>query len=395
MSSIGGPNIVDNGLVTLLDVANIKSFRGEPTVNLVISPKTITTGYATTVPTRTNNVLLNFDNTFTAGIISGSGFFAYVSAPTTNGNRYTTSWYVKAGTNTTAFFSWGGAHQGNRTNFTFNLLTGEISSLTLASGEAYGADNIGNDWWRVWYSSTLSSGNNYYPQLNNGSGTMYVGALQIENKPYSTPFVNGTRGSTVATGGGLFDMTYNSTNGQLFGTTYDSNNLGSLDFDGTDDYYTITQPAITTSPNSWTISLWMNPGNQSSRFITPQSNGIDQYLIYNPTNQGVQINVATSADTNERRRSMSVNTVPLNKWTFLTISLDNLTIKMYSNGILRNTFTETLSIANWTTNWVVGQRGNSTFWYLGKMSNLMVYNRSLSNDEVLQNYNSTKGRFGL
>lgn len=395
MSAFGGPNIVDNGLVTLLDVANIKSFKGEPTVNIAAEN-------------------IGFSN-MTQGGISYSfvgiedGWRKYAITGTGNSNTYPYTFNILLSTILVS----------TRTSFSFKYKTNVESKYV-----SFGDPRMVNIFYAVGRTTTNIQENDYrigkLENVSPASGTeiqsqpiyflsrpiegtvfnpstdfLYFKDVQAERLPYATPFVNGTRGSTVATGGGLFDMTYNTTNGQLFGTTYDSNNLGSLDFDGTDDYYTITQPAITTSPNSWTISLWMNPGNQSSRFITPQSNGIDQYLIYNPTNQGVQIRVATSADTNERTRSMSVNTVPLNKWTFLTISLDNLTIKMYSNGILRNTFTETLSIANWTANWVVGQRGNATNWYLGKMSNLMVYDRVLSDDEVLQNYNSTKGRFGL
>jgi len=36
MSAKGGPDIVTDGLVLALDAANIKSFRGEPTTNLLL-----------------------------------------------------------------------------------------------------------------------------------------------------------------------------------------------------------------------------------------------------------------------------------------------------------------------------------------------------------------------
>jgi hypothetical protein len=38
---------------------------------------------------------------------------------------------------------------------------------------------------------------------------------------------------------------------------------------------------------------------------------------------------------------------------------------------------------------------NSTDPLNGKIANTLLYNRSLSATEVLQNYNATKGRFGL
>jgi hypothetical protein len=381
MSAIGGPNIVEDGLVTLLDVANIKSFRGEPTVNLKTSAQDAHFNYSTGQYV--------FHGLETTGEFAG---WYKITATSTSVNRLIMGLNginTLANTIYTASIEW--ISPNNSLSFEVNGNQG-AGVPTLIPGQP-------NRYSRTFTKNASNGGQHFYLRSANGvvgsitNGIIYYRNIQWEQKPYVTAFTLTSRGSTVATGGGLFDMTYNTTNGQLFGTTYDSNNLGSLDFDGTDDYYIITQPNITTSPNQWTISLWMNPGNQSSRFLTPQSNGIDQYLTYDPVNQRVQIAVATSADTNERARSMSSNTVLRDKWTFLTISLDNLTIKMYSNGILRSTFTETLSIANWTANWVVGQRGNATNWYLGKMSNLMVHNRVLSDDEVLQNYNSTKFRY--
>jgi hypothetical protein len=34
-------------------------------------------------------------------------------------------------------------------------------------------------------------------------------------------------------------------------------------------------------------------------------------------------------------------------------------------------------------------------WTNGKISNFQIYNRALSDSEILQNYNSTKSRFGI
>ena len=34
-------------------------------------------------------------------------------------------------------------------------------------------------------------------------------------------------------------------------------------------------------------------------------------------------------------------------------------------------------------------------YFKGYISNVMIYNKALTADEVLQNYNATKGRFGL
>lgn len=146
-------------------------------------------GYASTIPTRVANSAANYDGTQTAATLTGSGWIAYTGASTLNGYRYRTSWYVKAGSGTTTVnFSWGGAHNGNRTGLVFNLQSGTFTSETIASGEERGSESLGNGWYRVWYTSTLWTGNQYYPAIDNGSGTLLLGGIKIEAmiSPYSS-----------------------------------------------------------------------------------------------------------------------------------------------------------------------------------------------------------------
>jgi hypothetical protein len=92
-----------------------------------------------------------------------------------------TSWYVKAGANTTTVsFGWGGAHNGNRTDLVFNLQTGTFTSSNIAAGEDRGSESLGNGWYRVWYTSTLWNGNAYFPQMNTGNGVVLLGGVKIE-----------------------------------------------------------------------------------------------------------------------------------------------------------------------------------------------------------------------
>jgi hypothetical protein len=45
---------------------------------------------------------------------------------------------------------------------------------------------------------------------------------------------------------------------------------------------------------------------------------------------------------------------------------------------------------------VIGRlNGTNGFFFVGNIYNTQIYNRALSAQEVLQNYNAAKGRFGL
>lgn len=71
-------------------------------------------------------------------------------------------------------------------------------------------------------------------------------------------------------------------------------------------------------------------------------------------------------------------------------------ITVYLNGV---------SVASGNVNYAVSQQSNlyvgfirssGALWYLnGRMSSILINNRSLSVNEVLQNYNVNKNRFGL
>lgn len=405
MAVSSGPKITKDGLVLYLDAANFESFRGEPTTNLAALPKNINYGYSSTISTRTNDQLKNFDGTMTAALISGTGWLAKISVSATNGNRYTTSWYVKAGTNTSATFGWGGAHNGNRTNITFNLITGNVTSLSLASGENYGVDDLKNGWWRVWYSSTLSTGGGYYPQLNNGNGSMYVGAIQIEEKSYATAFVEGSRGTTVATGGGWADMTNNGNHGELInGVSYDSGSLGALSFDGVNDRIEINNNELARiGTGNHTIMAWVNNDIVTEEdFIGTGgiSTGNVLLMIYSQAGGGSGgFRGHAWGSTGNSNTLDSPRAIGTGNWNLLVQRVEwGGNIDLFENGI--KTATKILvgsAPSSSASKFIIGARSTSTgnSHFDGKISNVMVFNRALTDSEIKQIYEATRARYGL
>jgi hypothetical protein len=77
----------------------------------------------------------------------------------------------------------------------------------------------------------------------------------------------------------------------------------------------------------------------------------------------------------------------LGEWTHITISINDKDIKIYINGKLDSQYSETIDIGDWSGNWVVGQRGNSTYWYNGLIDEVKIYNTALTPEEVLLDYN--------
>jgi hypothetical protein len=171
-------------------------------------------------------------------------------------------------------------------------------------------------------------------------------------------------------------------------------NLGkkgsAITFDGINDYFLLNQPNIQTSPNVFTVSGWIYPENQYARFITPTSNGIDQWVGYDATNQRLELVITEIADVNTRGQYSSIGSVPLNRWTHWAVSINDKEIRMYINGALNASYTEVIDIGTWNGGWNVGQRGNSTSWFKGKLDDLRVYNRILTANEILALYRTNE-----
>lgn len=86
-------------------------------------------------------------------------------------------------------------------------------------------------------------------------------------------------------------------------------------------------------------------------------------------------------------------------WNMLTGTWDGTTMKLYQNGVKQTnelTFTGgstgQLSALDSTT--VGGYFNVSQPWTNGKISSTMIYNRALTADEIKQNFNALRGRYG-
>jgi prepilin-type N-terminal cleavage/methylation domain-containing protein len=156
-----------------------------------------------------------------------------------------------------------------------------------------------------------------------------------------------------------------------------------LNLDGIDDYGNVSQPNSIYTPNNWTITGWIYPANQANgNIITPNSHGIDQWVGYDNTNQRLFIQITEIIDINNRTRYSTNNSVLLNQWTHIALNINDKNLKIYLNGNLNAEFNESINIGGWTGNWYIGQRGNSTRWYQGRIDDLRVYPYILTQTQI-------------
>jgi len=199
------------------------------------------------------------------------------------------------------------------------------------------------------------------------------------------------------------DLSGNRNNGTLTnGPTFSSANGGSIVFDGTNDYIECGNPSSLASiagTTNLTVSGWVNfseysgsSGPQSYSVVTNYGGYTNTiWLVENPGNALRFRVVVGGSDVWVSDTSIHL----LNAWYYFVGTYDGSNMKIYMNGSLKNTRaqTGTLSAANGTMR--IGAYEDGRYCLKGNVAQTQIYNRALSSQEVLQNYNASKSRFNL
>ena len=195
------------------------------------------------------------------------------------------------------------------------------------------------------------------------------------------------------------DLSGNGNNGALVnGVGYNSDNNGALTFDGVNDYIdcgnTSSLSAIGGTTNI-TVSGWAHytaygGGGQPYSVITVKGNPWT-WLLENPyytfrfriTAGGADVNIADTS------------THLLNIWYNVVGTYDGSNMRIYVNGVLKNTRAQTGTLATNATTAKIGTFQGTNYNLTGRVSNVSIYNRALTPQEIQQNFNATRGRYGI
>jgi prepilin-type N-terminal cleavage/methylation domain-containing protein len=214
----------------------------------------------------------------------------------------------------------------------------------------------------------------------------------------------GNPASYPGTGNTWFDLSGNNNNGTLInGVGFDSANGGALSLDGVDDYILAGRIPFTGNSNvslSW--GVWVYPQSSNGNIMSMSSS--------NP--QGAW-NMPPIAASNQRFRGkiwsnsyLFSSIYSLNNWYYIVFVWEySLTsfIRgqfLYVNGELQSSQTNINYSSSNLDNFIfLGQLNpgaDNTGMFNGKYGLFHIYvNKALTPEEVQQNFNATRGRFGL
>jgi hypothetical protein len=211
--------------------------------------------------------------------------------------------------------------------------------------------------------------------------------------------------SYPGTGTSIYDLSGLSNNGTLVSSpTFSKLNGGSLSFNGSS--YITRSSALNTGQN-FSVTAWIYPTALSGGgrnavignaypFLT--DNG--WYFCISNNNFGTFQSLMISLGQDNCIKISNSYVFQLNSWTHIavTVSGGGASIKLYANGVetsygFSGGSARTLVYTNNEFN--IGVRYSASEKFVGSISQVQIYNTTLTAAEIQQNYNATKNKYNI
>ena len=158
----------------------------------------------------------------------------------------------------------------------------------------------------------------------------------------------------------------------------------SLAFDGSNDHVTVANIGTL---SSITVEVWVYNtdsanGDRYAQIVSRGANGSgwdwSLYVIPGNTLRWVGPGVVY----------IDTNVIPLNTWTHIAVTCNNVQTKIYINGALITTQSTTTTMTNQTSSVMFGNDVSVSRPYKGRLSNVRIWNVIRTGSEITNNYNT-------
>ena len=209
--------------------------------------------------------------------------------------------------------------------------------------------------------------------------------------------------------GNANDISGNGNNGTNNGATLIADRFGNANsaynFDGINDLISIPDSNTLSITNNITMSAWVyvNSDNQNYHSIlSKRLNGNWSYNLslsyyFGPGGSPTEVNKVLSGRRNNSGAQLeykfSNEPVVFGQWLHITVKIENNVITFYKNGIdmgvnlYGNQFT--IPMINQAIGLTIGSNGDGGEWFNGKLDDIGIWNRALTDCEIQNLYTST------
>lgn len=201
-----------------------------------------------------------------------------------------------------------------------------------------------------------------------------------------------------------YDLSGNSNNGTLVnGVGYSSDNKGILTFDKANDTVGIIDQIQFERTDSFTLAaLFYSLDANNNQIINNENNSYRGYQFAIPISNQIYFNLR-STTSNRFQITTDSNTIDANKWYYAVVTYNGNSsasgANIYINGKIQNKNIVSDNLTGTTisgvTTYIGYRRPASNGPFNGNIAGVKIYNRELSAQEVRQNFESTRGRYGI
>jgi hypothetical protein len=173
------------------------------------------------------------------------------------------------------------------------------------------------------------------------------------------------------------------------GVGFTSSNNGSFIFDGTNDWINVPSDS-SFAFNNFTISAWFKSSDKSryNDIISRYSLGVVKVLFYSEITNG-----RLTFEVGSNRLIDTSSDIVNGFWNYVTARRSSGNLEVFINGIRSNFIVSTSNGFIDADRWRIGTTNASGDFANCNIAQIQMYNRALSQQEILQNFNATKGRY--
>ena len=271
------------------------------------------------------------------------------------------------------------------TGMTDGFLIGQVQGFT---GGRYLTGNI---YAMQIYQKALSAAEvlqNYEAQKSKFANTIVQQGLVL-NLDVGNPYSYGGAGTTV------YDVSNTALSWTTNNTTYNSDPIKYFSYNGSSSWL---QSSTSTAYDSQTITMecWCYPNTLSQEgFLFEKGSVNTQYSMFFESITNPNFVFRTMGTVSNQSLSFNVNTyLTVSAWNHIVCTYNGSSKISYVNGVQVANVAASGTLPTGQVNQYIG-RHTGGYFFNGRIAESRVYNIALSAAQVLQNYNATKGRFGL
>jgi hypothetical protein len=390
MSIIAATSIVTSGLVFCIDPSNKKSYKinlanystynASNWINIFPAGATLTTGIDD--PFGGNNAIRFACNNSTNALLRVT-FNSFTPSGTT---PYVVSFYARKISGSSGQLSCDLTDATPSGDYTSQLITGQWVRIQVTATPTATA--------RGFFDLLSDSTNNY---------TVDYYGLQIEPGTVASKYVETVGGPLPITA--MYDLSENNNNSTSLTTVYSTVANGTLSFDGSTTYISVPSPGSggINIAGQITVEYWVYLNSITSGGTVPLMKGNHYNLVIYGTNSYSYADQSNYSFANYGNRT-AAGIGTLNTWTHIVVTKNSSNlVSVYVNGVLVDSVTFGSAIATSGSTiyplWIGGYSDSASVPTInilnGKIGLARIYSLALTADQVAQNFNAHRSRFGL